>query len=234
MDMRTDIHEVQAGILKALLLKEEARFSDLAAKGTPTDQLTFHVKRLVAGGVVEKMQGGLYRLTATGKEYASRFDIDSGPVKMEKQAKLGVLVVLTKGRGRAREYLMQTRLKQPFFGFRGFVTGKIKMGESVALTAARELLEESGLRAPLIHKAIYHERIFSRDGALLEDKYFSIFLGKEPTGDLIAEFPGGKNGWFKEKDVLRGNVFYDIKDLLVLANGRRFSFAEESYTVDRF
>jgi 8-oxo-dGTP pyrophosphatase MutT (NUDIX family) len=232
--MGKDIHEIQGGILKALLLKETARFSELNPGKIPTDQLTFHIKHLMEAGIIEKMPDGLYRLTITGKDYASRFDIDSGPIRVEKQAKLGVLVVVTRGRGKAREYLMQTRLKQPFFGFRGFVTGKIKWGESVIETAERELEEETGLRAVLMHKAIIHERIYSMTNELLEDKYFYIFLGQNPKGEIVTDFEGGKNDWFFEKKALAGNIFYDIEDLLKLTEGKTFVFSEKSYAVERF
>ncbi len=232
--MDKNIHEIQGGILKVLLLNETARFSDMNQEKVPSDQFTFHVKQLIANGVIEKTPEGLYRLTTPGKEYANRFDTDSGPVKFEKQAKLGVLVVVMRETGGKKEYLMQTRLKQPFFGFRGFVTGKIKIGESVPETAARELQEEAGPTADLAQKAIYHERIFSPDGQLLEDKYFYIFLGKNPSGNLLHEFEGGKNDWIPADKSLEGNSFYDTADLLALAHSKEFSFSEKSYTVEKY
>jgi len=232
--MDKNIHEIQGGILKSLLLHETARFSDMNTNGVSSDQFTFHVKQLMTNGIIEKTAEGLYRLTIAGKDYASRFDIDSGPVKIEKQAKLSVLVVVIRESNRKKEYLMQTRLKQPFFGFRGFVTGKIKIGESVPETAARELEEETGIHASLEQKAIYHERIYSKDNHLLEDKYFYIFLGQDPTGNLLTEFEGGENRWTSEAEILKGNIFYDIADLLNLAHAKDFAFSEKSYTVDKY
>ena len=232
--MEKNLHQIQGGILKALLLKETARFSELNPGKISSDQLTFHVKHLVEAGVVEKTPEGLYRLTIPGKDYASHFDIDSGPIKVEKQAKLGVLVVVTRGKRKSQEYLMQTRLKQPFFGFRGFVTGKMKWGEAALETAERELEEEAGLRTALAHKAVVHERIYSKSGELLEDKYFYVFRGENPEGELLTEFEGGKNSWLPEGEVLAGNIFYDIGDLLALANGKKFVFSEREYVVEKF
>jgi 8-oxo-dGTP pyrophosphatase MutT (NUDIX family) len=232
--MDKNIHEVQGSILKALLLHEVARFSELNTNKLSTDQFTFHIKQLTANNVIEKTANGSYRLTIPGKEYASRFDIDSGPVKIEKQAKLGVLIVVVRDLRGKKEYLMQTHLKQPFFGFRGFITGKIKMGESVPETAARELAEEAGLQAVLEHKSMQHERIFSKENELLEDKYFHIFLGRKPSGTLLTEFEGGKNEWIPEADVLKGNIFYEIADLLKLVQQNEFAFSEKSYTVEKY
>lgn len=233
--MDKEVHEIQAGILKELLLKKEARFSELNIGKVPTDQFTFHLKQLAEHGVVEKTSEGLYRLTTAGKEYANRFDIDSGPVKFERQAKVGVLVIATRKSGGTTEYLMQERHKHPFFGFRGFITGKVKIGESIAETAKRELREETGLTAEVEPKAIQHERIFSKgSNNLLEDKNFFIFAASNPTGNLIEKLSGGWNQWIAEDDVLKGNIFYEVADLVALMKTDHYTFSERSYFVDEY
>ena len=232
--MSTNIHDIQAEILKELLFKEYSRFSEINTKKISSDQFTFHLKRLVEQGIVLKTDDGLYRLSAMGKEYANRFDTDSAKVTFEKQAKLTAVVVAMRMVGGKNEYLMQVRQKHPFFGFRGFVVGKIKIGESVIEAAARELKEEAGLEGALEQRAIYHERILSQEKELLEDKYFFMFLVHNPTGELIKEFSGGRNEWIPESQVLEGNIFYDIADLLALVRAKTFSFSEKSYTVEKY
>jgi len=233
--MEKNIHEIQGSILKGLLLREEARFSELNTDNVPSDQFTFHLKQLTEQRIIEKTQEGLYRLTVSGKEYANRFDIDSGPIQIEKQAKLSVLVIASRINDGKREYAMQTRLKQPFFGYRGFITGKMRMGESVFDTAARELMEETGLIASsLEHITIYHERIFSVEKELLEDKYFFIFLAEDPKGDLISDFQGGKNEWVAEEKAVDGNIFYDIADLLSLIKDKKSGLLEKDYFVEKY
>jgi 8-oxo-dGTP pyrophosphatase MutT (NUDIX family) len=233
--MGKDIHDIQGAILKGLLLRETARFSELNVDNVSSDQFTFHLKQLTEQRIIEKTQEGLYRLTVTGKEYANRFDIDSGPIQIEKQAKLSVMVIASRINDGKREYAMQTRLKQPFFGYRGFITGKMRMGESVFDTAARELTEETGLMSSsLEHITIYHERIFSLEKKLLEDKYFFIFLAEDPEGDLISDFQGGKNEWVPEEKALDGNIFYDIADLLALIKNKNSGLLEKDYFVERY
>jgi 8-oxo-dGTP pyrophosphatase MutT (NUDIX family) len=233
--MEKDIHKIQGLILRELLLKETARFSELNIDNASSDQFTFHLKQLTDRGIIVKTQEGLYRLTVFGKEYANRFDIDSDRVKIEKQAKLSVLTIATRMNNEGKEYLMQTRLKQPFFGFRGFITGKIKMGESVFDTAARELTEETGLSASnLEHIKVYHEKIFSIEKELLEDKYFFIFLTENPKGDLVTNFQGGMNEWIPEEKVVVGNAFYDIADLLALIEDKNPGLSEKDYFVEKY
>lgn len=124
--MDKEIHEIQASILKELLFRELSHFSELNREKIPSDQFAFHLKQLVDQGIAEKTEEGLYRLTVKGKEYANRFDVDSGPAKIEKQAKLSALVIAIRDGKEGTEYLMQTRSKHPFFGFRGFHNGKNK------------------------------------------------------------------------------------------------------------
>lgn len=232
--MNKEIHPIQAEIVKRLLLVQSARFAELKPETIQSDQFTFHVKQLIEAGVIEKREDGSYHLTPQGKDYANRFDIDSGVAKTEKQGKISVLVIPTRKGSEELEYAMQERLKQPFFGFRGFVTGKIKMGESVIETAARELEEEMGLSGDIEFKTVYHERIYSPSQELLEDKYFFICTAENVHGELIQEFPGGRNNWVKESAVLEGEVFYDIADLLALAKTGSPAFSEKSYTVEGY
>lgn len=66
-----------------------------------------------------------------------------------------------------KQYLVQTRLKDPFFGYHGYVTGKIRWGEKILEAAKRELLEETGMTAEN--------------------------FDKEP----FRKFDGGENLWFE-------------------------------------
>ncbi len=233
--MEKDIHEIQGSILKGLLLRETARFSELNTDNISSDQFTFHLRQLTEQRIIEKTQEGFYKLTVSGKEYANRFDIDSDRVKIEKQAKQSVLVIATRTNNGKREYLMQTRLKQPFFGFRGFITGKMRLGESVFDTAKRELTEETGLNiSDVEHLMTYHEKIFSIEKDLLEDKYFFIFLAEEPKGDLIHSFQGGKNEWISEESSTDGNIFYDIVDLFSMIKNKKTGLLEKDYFVEKY
>lgn len=232
--MHKEIHPIQATLLKNLLLSESARFSELKPEEVPSDQFTFHLKQLIELGIVEKTEGGSYQLSLGGKEYANRFDTDSGVVKTEKQAKLSIIVIAYRDRDGVREYVMQERLKHPFFGFSGFIAGKIKIGESVLETAARELMEETGLAGAIRHNSIYHERIYSTSGDLLEDKYFFICTAQITKGELQTEFEGGRNAWIPKKETLDGNIFYDIADLLALTEENAPAFSEHSYTVEKY
>ena len=72
-----EAHVAQMSILRKLLIGQVASFSDLnRATQLTTDHTNFHVKKLVAAGMVEHVPQsyGQYQLTRKGQEYANRME----------------------------------------------------------------------------------------------------------------------------------------------------------------
>lgn len=224
-------HKIQKIILKNLLLNQELRFSELNSESISSDHFSFHVKQLVTSGVVLKGEDGLYRLTSDGKEYANRFDIDGKEIKLEKQAKLGILVVACEN----GKYLIQQRLKQPYYGYHGFVTGKIKWGEAVYEAATRELKEEAGLHGEFVFKGIEHKRDYTPEGKLLEDKYFYIVKATSLSGNLQEKFDSGRNFWASNEEIMvLADLFGDVPKIIKAVEQDSLVFFEDKYTIKRY
>lgn len=228
MATEIEIHQVQAQILKVLLFKPQAKFAELNVTKLTTDHFTFHVKQLVEAGMIIKGAKGLYQLTAKGKEFANRFDTEK--VALERQAKTAVLIVAVKEINNVTKFISQQRLKQPFYGYRGFVGGKIRWGETVLETAERELKEETNLTGKLKFAGIEHKMDYSKTGEILEDKYFYIVKATNTKGKFIKEIEGGKNFWLSEKEILtKEKVFEDILKILKGVKTGKFFFLEKKY-----
>ncbi|OGY56728.1 MAG: hypothetical protein A2Y84_01390, partial [Candidatus Colwellbacteria bacterium RBG_13_48_8] len=224
------MHQIQFNILRTLLFKEGSRFADLNTDRISNDHFTFHLKRLVEQGLVEKTKEGLYGLTISGKEYANRLDTDAEKVNVEKQAKIGALIVGVDRSGEKAKYLIQQRLKQPFYGFYGFVSGKIKWGETVYEAARRELEEETGLKGDMALVGIEHKMDYSNEDTLLEDKYFYIFRVENPEGDFIESFEGGKNIWLTKEEISNiPELFDDVMKVVGVIERGEFTFFEDKY-----
>lgn len=232
MATELEIHQAQAQILRVLLFKPEARFAELNITRLTTDHFTFHLKQLLEAKMIEKNDKGSYRLTVKGKEFANRFDTEKAA--LEKQAKLAVLIVVVKPFQNVTKYVSQQRLKQPFFGYRGFITGKIRWGETVLETATRELKEEANLTGKLEFVGIEHKMDYSETGEILEDKYFYIVKATNPKGKLIENFEGGKNSWLSEKEILASeNIFEDVPKILKGLMRGHFFFLEDKYSYSK-
>jgi len=206
MKVDDKMHKAQVAILHALLFRPAAGFAELQkASKLSSDHFSFHLKKMLEQDVVRKNSKGQYELTMAGKEYANRFDTDERVV--ERQPKVCVLLLIEREDGRM---LCQQRLKQPFYGFWGRPTGKVRWGETIIQGAARELMEETGLEADLQLKEIYHKIDINKDtNKLLEDKIFFTVHGINPRGEMLEEFDGGRNAWFTLEEVLAQDKVFD-------------------------
>lgn len=195
MSHEVDIHSAQTAILRELLFHPSANFATLQkTTGLDSDHFKFHIKRLLELGYVEKTDNSHYTLTIKGKEYSNKLDTDSNT--MERQTKTAALLIVAREKDGETEILVQERLKQPFYGFWGRPTGKIRWGETIVEGAERELLEETGLRAKCKVKGVYHKiDKQTESGELLEDKIFYAVLCTDLEGELTEEFEGGRNAW---------------------------------------
>ena len=222
-------------LLRQLLLSKSSTFSELAnAADLSSDHVNFHIKQLIAAGFVRRVPKsyGKYELTRDGKEYANRMDTDEKT--LEKQPKLSVVLDIINAKGK---HLQQERLKQPYYGYWGRPTGKIRWGETILEAAARELMEETGLTAELTVLGFYHKLDYDDTGTLLEDKYFCVVQGINPKGEMLRESDGQRNEWlsnaeFESKELRFGNLddvqkFINAKQQFVIE--KKFVYPDDAY-----
>lgn len=230
--MENKIHEFQISILRELLFKPQARFRDLNTLEVTNDHFTFHLKQLVKEGLVVKVNGG-YSLTSKGKEFANRMDTEA--LKLERQAKLAVALHAVRKKKGVTEYLVHKRLKEPFYGWYGSHSGKIRWGENPLECAKREFLEETGLTGKFSLKGIVHYHHFHKDGQLLEDKYFWVYRTDDPTGVLKEKVPEGENLWMREEDYRKlKNVFADFDEVNEVINNKKLVYIDRTKFVDNY
>lgn len=216
-----------------LQFRADARFKELNSTDLPSDQFTFHLNQLVKQQLIEKNDLGRYLLTPMGKEFANRFDSESGTY--EKQSKICVVVVPFQHKNDVPEVLIQQRLKHPFFNYHGFISGKTRWGETLTESAQRELIEESRLTGELELSSIEHKMDYTPDGKLLDDKLFYIFTSHNLRGQLAATFEGGKNFWYPVDQVSELNpLFDDVKIMLKMLENPHLNFWEKKYFVKGF
>lgn len=235
MSFEPEVHKAQTSILRALLFIPHASFAELQkTTDLSSDHFNFHIRRLIDSDMVKKHTDG-YTLTIKGKEYANRLDTDENEI--EKQPKISVALLVERERKGQREFIVQQRLKQPYFGFFGRLGGKVRWGESFEEAATRELLEETGLRGTFTFSHVFHKRDYKKsDNSLLEDKVFIIMHCSEYDGEMIEDFEGGKNFWMTQKEfVSQDNIFESARDFVkyhdegIKYHSQKYSYDEDKY-----
>ena len=213
-------HKIQLQILKRLLFATEIRYSDLKPEGEmENNQFDFHLDQLIKEGHIIKANG-LYSLSAIGKEYANRMDTEK--VVMARQAKISVLICPIRIYQNKQQYLIYTRLKQPFYGCQGFMTGKVLFGESILTAAKRELKEETNLTGNPQIVSVRHYRVINPETKdFIEDKIMFLCKVENPKGKVIPN-EEGKFEWvdreklysyIKKHFVSRKDLTSALKDL---------------------
>jgi 8-oxo-dGTP pyrophosphatase MutT (NUDIX family) len=201
--MQNELHEVQASILRELLFHNGTNFAALNKLGLTNDHFTFHINRLLKEEIVEK-KGKLYFLTQKGKQFASKLDIDA--LKMERFGTPGVALTAKKIIKGVPHYLIQQRLKEPFYGYYGFINGKIRFGEYSIDTAKRELLEETGLTGRPTMLGVAHKMRGPSPSEIKLDHFFFLYIIKNPKGNL-KDTEEGKNFWKTISEIRKLQTF---------------------------
>jgi ADP-ribose pyrophosphatase YjhB (NUDIX family)/predicted transcriptional regulator len=228
------MHNIQMLILRELLFSPNSKFTQLNIQGLTSDHFSYHINTLIKDGYVKKTSLK-YSLTPKGKEFANRMDTEE--VSIEKQPKVAVMVVATKIENGKKYLLVQERTKEPYFGYSGFITGKIRFGERVIEAAKRELKEESGLSCENIHlKKLVRDYVVLNDtGELVEDKMFFVVHAVNPKGNLVNT-KNGNNRWLTENEFKHlKKKYYNEDSIYEISQGRSSqTIIEGTYLVDDF
>lgn len=219
-------------ILRELLFRPTSHFSELNISGLSSDHFSHHIRELLKAELIVKSEKS-YSLTAKGKEFALHIDTDTN--KIEKQPKVSVLLCPYRVTNGVTEFAVQTRLKEPYFGYTGFMTGKVRYGETILEATARELYEEMGLSGKAAPLYVLHEMVYSKENAILEDKFFHAVLVTGIVGELKAEIEGGRNQWMTKKQFFEiSPKYHNEEEIFTWFETRDKKFKEKKYYIETF
>jgi ADP-ribose pyrophosphatase YjhB (NUDIX family) len=229
------LHEIQYNILNKLALVESARFNELLFEDLESEHMNYHLKQLIKLKYVEK-NDLQYSLTIIGKNFVGT--LDEVELKVEKQPKISVLLAIYRKNKKTGEIenLVGKRLKHPYFGKVGRLTGKVRFGEKIEEAAQRELLEETGLKANSIKLVdVYHKIAKTSQQETVQSSVFFIFEMTDLTGEFIKKTQFQENIWVNKSDYENKALnFYSGMKLYTPKSEDKIKFKEEIIVTDEY
>ena len=217
-------HHIQKDILLKLIKSPSARYSELKPKTVDGNIFTYHLHQLIKNKYIEKCEDGTYQLTANGKAIGINSELSHK--ELLEQAHAILLIAVRKDNA----WLMRKRLAHPAYGMTGFVHTEPVLGEKIADTASRVLLERTGITATCTPKGSGYIRML-RDGELESFTQFTLLTAAEPTGTLIQTKPTGENVWVEDPDFSDISMVPSMQDLIQRLESPEFFFAELEYHI---
>lgn len=235
MNTEKRLHKYQKEIIKKLTLKNGSRFNQLIIEGLESEHMNYHLKQLVEINFVSK-DGSKYFLTDIAKDFSNLLD-DKMKI-VEKQPKTSIILEASRKNKRGEiEHLLMKRLRQPYYGKVGRLTGKVRFGETLKDAAARELYEETGLTAKYYKlETIYRKMRVREDGTSVQDVIFYIFFISNFSGKLIKKTEFQENFWITKKELISKKDIDPYDDLILekRLKPKKLSFKEHLAEAEGF
>lgn len=178
-------HHIQKSIVYDLAFAESLRFSDLKPDELENKAFTYHLKKVMKAGLVEKQDDGRYSLTMKGRR------VGKGALKKESRLLDRAYSILLLAVRRNDEWLLYKRQTQPLLGLTGFMQAQPVAETDASSTAQQTCLEQTGIQAEFAVQGHGYFRVY-RKGELESFIHFTLLLGENPKGELLqtAELAG--------------------------------------------
>lgn len=182
---------IRRDIIARLKNADALRYAQLKPDADiPNDLYNYHLKKLVADGLIEKADDG-YRLSLAGQRHVA--DVHHTSDQDNRLFKFNVLLIVTRIIDGKLYVLNQRRTSQPSYGIVGIPGGTVLKSEPLLDGARRKLHQETGLSGHFTYVGT-ERRILYQGASLFSDVLFPICLSQDATGEpMTTEF--GESFW---------------------------------------
>lgn len=221
-------HQVRKAIIQKLIHNPRISYNQMWEKEGDSSKFAYHLKQLEEEGIVAKFDDG-YGLTSEGRKLSAFIEGDTGG---KAELPTPIVVILA---WKDNQLLYQQRLKEPFYGYWGPVSGKVNFGWNPRDCAIRDLKEETNLDAvDMQFRAIQSIKTYEGE-KLLHHHLLYVFETSKFNGELKVQTHKGLNKFmslaearqqkrfpldFIFTDVPPGRNFFIIESERFMKNGQ--------------
>lgn len=217
-------HHIQKSIVYDLAFAESLRFSDLKPDELENKAFTYHLKKVMKSGLVEKLDDGRYTLTMKGRR------VGKGALKKESRLldRAYSILLLAVRNIDTDEWLLYKRQTQPLLGLVGFMQAQPVAETNASSTAEKTCFEETGIKAEFAVQGHGYFRVY-RKGELESFIHFTLLIGQDPQGELLETAESAGYFWQRTPNFARPDMLPNMQTLHRMCLGSPGSFVEATF-----
>lgn len=220
-------HYIQRTIVYRLAFTPGLRFSQLKPDELENKLFTYHLKKVLAEGLVEKSETGIYTLTPEGRRISTGALDKEQSLIVDRAHSVLFLVIRRKQDG---AWLFYKRGTHPMLGFSGFMHCNPNAQEFVTETAHLECHKKTGLEGTFQVLGGGYFRIY--DSGFLESfTNFTLLYCDEIQGELNPIDPKAEYYWVHNPDFSAEDMFPGTKLLKEYYEAKRPFFIDETFSI---
>lgn len=196
-------HHIQRAIVYRLAFTPGLRFSELKPPEIDNKLFTYHLKKVLAGGLASKSDEGIYTLTPEGRRVSTGALDKEKTLIVERAHSVLFLVIRRKEDG---AWLFYRRSTHPMLGFKGFMHCNPHAQKPVNETARVQCREKTGLDGDFTALGSGYFRIY-KDGYLESFTHFTLLYCDDIHGDLTPHDPKAEYYWNTHPDFTAEDMF---------------------------
>lgn len=204
-------HHIQRSIVYRLALTPSLTFSELKPDTLENKLFTYHLKKTVAAGLVEKNSEGRYALTAEGRTLGVHV-LENTEALYDRAYSVLFLVIRRKSDG---AWLLYKRGSHPLYGRVGFMHATPNAQESSLESARRVCHERTGLDATFRALGSGFFRVFEGDN-LESFTNFTLLVCDDAEGELQADDELAEYFWESAPDFSAQDMLPNMSTLAEL------------------
>lgn len=220
-------HYIQRAIIYQLAFTQAARFSELKPDHIENKLFTYHLKKVISAGYVEKSEDGLYSLTHKGRRLSTGANDKQDQLVVERAHSVLFLVIRRKSDGK---WLFYTRGTYPMLGYSGFIHCNPRVDVEAPSAAATECRVKTGLSGDFTVLGSGYFRIY--EGESLESfTHFTLLYCDDIQGELRPHDDKAEYFWTDEPLAVE-HVFPATSLLKDLYEQKQAFFIEKTFTIE--
>lgn len=219
-------HHIGRTIVYRLAFADRMRFSELQPDAVENKLFSYHLKKVVSSGYVQKNDDGTYSLTPEGRRLGIRV-LDS---QMSAVDRADSVLFLAIRRQNDNAWLLYRRKTHPLINRVGFMHASPIATESTVQTAARVCLDKTGIDAHFRVLGSGYFRVFEQ--AKLESfTHFTFLVSDDANGDIVQNDSTAEFYWDADPDFAASDMLPNMKLLGNAHKANQLFYIEETLSI---